>query len=494
MSTLSSRAQAIVVAFGQQPGVTQDQINNLQAVVSASPALIDQINDAVAQGHLRQIVPLANPHAAGEYDGQNNAMRLPLVALTTPPLAAGPFNAGEVTFVLGHELQHGFNHAATVQAYRDFNNEAAQVAQSQSAVHDYTAATSKLINANRRDEASAEISGWNAIASAVKSANPNATLADIYNQEPGRMRDFIDRVGGATGYTYTLKPNLSINPDLTLSATPANVEAMGQNYFDKPPISPGGLGHHGNSDYANYYGAYAVGVAIQIERQHNPPTQGGATPQMTINLSHSRLTEKLMEENGINLGTNAQPQPYYDSSLQPPALHHFDHTSTTHAHVPIAAREAEGMNAPSLETSEVESSRQHANQPNHSDHALYRQIRTGVEQLDSRSHNAWDESSERMTASLLVLAKQNGLERVDHVVLSEQRGNLQKGENVFLVQGQLADPAHTRAMMKTNDAMSAPEADSYRTLEALNQQRAQQQVQEPAMEQQQEAQRRTMTM
>ena len=99
-----------------------------------------------------------------------------------------------------------------------------------------------------------------------------------------------------------------------------------------------------------------------------------------------------------------------------------------------------------------------------------------------------------MTASLLGLAKQNGLERVDHVVLSEQRGNLQKGENVFLIQGQLADPAHTRAMMKTNDAASTPEADSYRNLEAFNLRKAQEQVQQPAMEQQQEAQRRTMTM
>ena len=395
--------------------------------------------------------------------------------------------------MLGHELQHGFNHAATVQAYRDFHSEANRVAQSQSNAHDYTAATDKLINANRRDEAGAEIAGWNAIVSAVRRTNPNPTLTDIYNQEPGRMRDFIDRVGSHPSYTYTLRHNLILNPDLTLGATPSNIEAMGQNFFDKTPVNTQ-LGKHGNSDYANYYGAYAVGVAVQVERRHNPPIQGGAMPQMTINLSHSRLTEKLMEKNGINLGTNAQPQPYYDSSLQPPALHHFDHTATTHAHVPIAAQEAESRDAPLLKTSEVESSRQHPNQPNHPNHALYRQIRTGVEQLDSRDHHAWDESSERMTASLLVLAKQNGLERVDHVVLSEQRGNLQKGENVFLVQGQLADPAHTRAVMKTNDAMSTPEADSYRNLEALNQQKAQEQTQQPAMEQQQDAQRRTMTM
>jgi len=94
MSTLSSQAQAIVTAFGQRSDVTQDQINNLQAVINASPALVDQINDAVAHGHLRQIVPLINSHAGGEYDGQNKAMRLPLAKLSTPQPGAPPFNAG----------------------------------------------------------------------------------------------------------------------------------------------------------------------------------------------------------------------------------------------------------------------------------------------------------------------------------------------------------------------------------------------------------------
>ena len=283
-----------------------------------------------------------------------------------------------------------------------------------------------------------------------------------------------------------------INADQTISATPSNIETMGQNFFDKTPVNTQ-LGLHRNSDYANYYGAYAVGVAAQLERQHNPPTQGRAMPQMTINLSQSRLTEELMEEVGINLGANTQPQPYYDSSTQPPALHHFNHTATTHAHIPIAAQEAERRQAEATNAAEVKSDRR-PDQPSHPDHALYQQIRTGVEKLDSRSHRPWDETSERMTASLLVLAKQNGLERVDHIVLSEQRGNLQKGENVFLVQGQLADPAHTRAMMKTNDAMSTPEADSYRNLEALNQQKVQEQSLQPVMEQQQEVHRRTMTM
>lgn len=493
MPTLSPQAQAIVAAFGHQPGVTSDQVNNLQAVINASPVLIDQINNSVAAGHLQQFAPLAHANAGGEYDGHNKVMRLPLAMLTTPSPGQPPFNAGEPTFVLGHELQHGFNHAATSQAYRDFFHEASQKAQEPALPHDYTAATGRLIAANRRDEAGAEIAGWNAVVDRVKSTHSNPTLKDIYEEQPGRMKDFIDRSLGSAPHTHTLKPNLTLNPDFSLGATTPNLEAMGQNYFDKTPSNTG-LGHHGNSDYANYYGAYAVGVAADLERHYNPPQPGVTSPPMAMNLSQLRLTEKLMEENGINLGTNTQPMPYLDSSTTPSTAGLFQHTLTTYQHtVPIAAQALEAEMAV-LRQQRAGLPRPDPSQAGHPDHGLYQQIRTGVEQLDSGHHRTWDETSERMTASLLVLAKQDGLERVDHVVLSEQRRNLQKGENVFLVQGQLADPAHTRAMMKTKDAMSTPEVDSYRNLEALNQQKTQEQVRQPAMEQQQEAQRRTMTM
>jgi len=494
MPTLSPQAQAMVIAFGHQPGVTPDQANNLQAVINASPVLIDQVNNAVAAGHLQQFAPLTHANAGGEYDGQSKAMRLPLAMLTTPSPGQPPFNAGEPTFVLGHELQHGFNHAATTQAYQTFFNEARQKAHEPAGPRDYTAATANLVAANRRDEAGAEIAGWNAVVDRVKGTNPHPTLQDIYDAEPGRMADFIDQSLSGAPYTYTLRSNLTLNPDLTLSASAANLEAMGQNYFDKAPANTK-LGHHGNSDYANYYGAYAVGVVADLERHYNPPQRGVASPQMALDLSQLRLTEKLMEENGINLGTNTQPMPYFDSSTTPPTAGLFQHTQTTHQHtIPIAAQALE-VERTALRQQGTTLQRSDPSQADHPDHALYQQIRSGVEKLQPHPGRNDDPASEgRMTASLLVLAKQSGLERVDHVVLSEQRGDLQKDENVFLVQGQQADPAHARTMMKTNDAVSAPEVDSYRTLDTINQQKAQQQVQELDTEQHQEAHRRSMTM
>ncbi|WP_329752962.1 XVIPCD domain-containing protein [Stenotrophomonas maltophilia] len=101
------------------------------------------------------------------------------------------------------------------------------------------------------------------------------------------------------------------------------------------------------------------------------------------------------------------------------------------------------------------------------DRSLYRQIRAGVERLDAESGKQWDESSQRMSASLLVLAKEQGLSRVDHVVLNSPTESLARGEKVFVVEGAMDDPAQRRGAMNTMDALRTPEAESLHRAEAL---------------------------
>ncbi|MCO7472134.1 hypothetical protein NJG16_18870 [Stenotrophomonas maltophilia] len=114
------------------------------------------------------------------------------------------------------------------------------------------------------------------------------------------------------------------------------------------------------------------------------------------------------------------------------------------------------------------------------DRALYMQIRAGVERLDAEHGKPWDESSQRMTASLLVLAKEQGLSRVDHVVLNNPTESLARGERVFIVEGAMDDPAHRRGHMNTMDALRAPEAESLQRADALSQSQAASLEQQPA--------------
>lgn len=99
-------------------------------------------------------------------------------------------------------------------------------------------------------------------------------------------------------------------------------------------------------------------------------------------------------------------------------------------------------------------------QPSHPDHALYLQIREGVEELDAKHGRSFDEASERMTASLLVLAKDNDLSRVDHVLVSNATATHPAGHTLFVVQGEASDPAHLRASMPTAEAAQTPVQES----------------------------------
>lgn len=94
--------------------------------------------------------------------------------------------------------------------------------------------------------------------------------------------------------------------------------------------------------------------------------------------------------------------------------------------------------------------------PEHPDHALYQQIREGVAKLDEAHGRSYDQTSERLTGSLMVLAKSNGLDNVDHVVLSQPTESQPGGQNVFVVQGELDNPGHQRAGMPTAQAVKTP--------------------------------------
>lgn len=84
------------------------------------------------------------------------------------------------------------------------------------------------------------------------------------------------------------------------------------------------------------------------------------------------------------------------------------------------------------------------------------QIREKVAELDAAHGRTSDPTSEQLSASLYVLAKQNGLSRVDHVMLSDRTQNSAAAENIFVVQGERNDPGHLRASMPTALAAQTP--------------------------------------
>lgn len=260
------------------------------------------------------------------------------------------------------------------------------------------------------------------------------------------------------------------------------------------------LGPHGHSDYANNYGAGIVARAIWFERTVAVPKHGGAS-RMHLNLHQLGVNEKLMEENGIYIVPNSTAsQAYFDTSTHPPTAGRFDHTfdgPNKHQHLPVDAPGQAAKQAPGFPHDVSASSQTPAPAaPNTMDeHPILLQSQAAVDRLDRSLGRTPDEASARMSASLARLACESGLTRIDHVVLSRRTDTAPEGENVFVVQGRLDDPAHLTAHMKTTTATQTPVQESLQRLYEVDRtmaQQAQSVSQEP--QSQAESQRRSMTM
>jgi hypothetical protein len=103
-----------------------------------------------------------------------------------------------------------------------------------------------------------------------------------------------------------------------------------------------------------------------------------------------------------------------------------------------------------------------ATQPGHPDHALLVQSVAAVSRLETKLHRAPDLSSDRLATGVAVAAKQAGLQRVDHVVLSD------RGDYAFAIQGDLNSPARHMARIDTKAVTNTPVDASLMQINALN--------------------------
>ncbi|TKR33901.1 hypothetical protein FCE95_06420 [Luteimonas gilva] len=329
MASLSKESIELINRFGRQPGVEPEQAAALETIICSSDVLARLLNLAVSIGCIKHISLLPQgAHAGGQYVSSDDSIRIELGALKRPY---------DAIFLLGHEIQHSLNKSSLEEAIERFRISVSSISRSTLPVHDYTEAIDGLISAHRYDEAKAEIAGWNALVASVREKNPSAELSDVYVAAPYRAADFVDFSGEhPRNYSYTPKSNITLNTDLSLEATKPNIEAMGKNFFDAPELAK--IGDLGKSNYATYYGVEALEFCIAQERAN--AKLFGEKPKMRVDLDRLGLSEKLLEEEGLNLGRSKVPQPYYDTDLSPAGLRYFDHTQGgryDHQYVPQAA-------------------------------------------------------------------------------------------------------------------------------------------------------------
>jgi hypothetical protein len=476
------RVQAMVAEFGGKTyadaagashPVTPDMLKNLQGTLNNSPALAEEIKraatttDPLQPSHrILESFAFTKPGdgVGGSFNAPNHAMNLVSESLISRGAhSVGSYNPHDLTFVIGHEVQHGFNAQAAAQARATFVTDVRAMAATPSPVHDYTALVEQHIQSGRDDEAGAQIAGWNALRSRVQHDQGSVTLTDFYNALPARTADFIEPHGAG----FVPHANVQLNPDLSMPHTPANVTGMGHNYFDRPTaahLQPGdtrnpmGLGHGRAEDYPNYYAGWAVAVIGSEERAAVHPR--GVTPQVQINMAQAGLYEDMMEKAGLNLAPSKQSVPYLDSSTQPAVPHRFDHTTDgphQYQSVPITPTRLDDAN--------------------HPDHALFQQVRGHVVALDHSMGRTPDAHTDQLASAAAVQARADGLHRIDQVALSTD------GQRLWAVQTSPGRTDHLfdlRTSVPTSEAMTPMHGSAAKWPEAMQQfqqSQTQQQVQ-----------------
>jgi len=416
---LSPQANAIVADFGKQTGVPEYE-QNLRNAIDRSPVLMDEVNRAVADGGLKrfELMPAgSDPNTAGQYNPEAHTVELHPDAISSSPGAANQNLREGLTNTLAHEVQHALNAKRIEQAEDRFQNELEKVASSPQRDHDYTKPIGNMLKENLRDEAEGRIAGWNADVSAARQEFAKAgrgplTLEDIYKRNGTDASEFIDVGRGENGAkTYTLKSNLNLNPDLSMSPNEANIQGITKNVLTSHDLA---MGARGTSEYGNYYGAGLVSEAVKAERAYNVGRPAGERSEMSVNLAELGLDRRTLEQNGLALGVDRSAMPFLDKSTNPPTPSHFHDTRDTHQFVAEPQKQHQGP--------------ARLDDPAHPDHGMFQQARGHVHELDRQLGRAPDQHSDNIASAVAVSARADGLSRIDQVALSED------GSKLFAVQ------------------------------------------------------------
>ena len=118
--------------------------------------------------------------------------------------------------------------------------------------------------------------------------------------------------------------------------------------------------------------------------------------------------------------------------------------------------------------------------PNHPDHALYKQALVGMEKLPASTFRN-EQERQNAAASVAFEAKVSGLNKIDNVALSTN------GSGLFAVQGAMNDPAHHRIYVDKIQAAAQP-------MEKSTQQMQQDDLLPMQLSQAQEQQKKTLAM
>ena len=277
-----------------------DRRADIEAAIMGSPHLRQIMTDAVNAGTLEHIrMGVQDANEGGHYDDSMRAIYLSPDSFADPVLKSRPEQRLDmITSTLGHETGHAlYADKARKELYFTTGSITDGIrAAGPGGEFDATGLVGAYISDARRNEAQAEIHGWDALASRI----------EYTNSAPPSRDEMLRRAEASTGCigrdhkdVRQLATGIVLDSDMHMSDTrlpkagPINLEPVAKCHFDNPRTS---LGAGGAANYTNYYGAYLVQqLADDTRNWVNPPT-------IKMDMAKLGLDKTQLESTGLRLG------------------------------------------------------------------------------------------------------------------------------------------------------------------------------------------------
>jgi hypothetical protein len=419
---------------------------DVEDAILSSPFLLRRLAEEVNAHRLEHIrLQPSGEHSGGHFDKESKAIYLNPDVFTKYPEKSKTLD--RITYVLGHEVGHSGMAPAQEAALKTFSHtvDKAFWTESDRSTIDLTDAAERYLLQTRRDESHATISAINALADRVDQEDPGRLSRTELLKRIYDVGSCVTQVGD----DYILAPGISLNPDQRIMiGTPAtaspNMEAVGRCYYDASI----GLGRHGDSDYAHFYGKTVI-EAIASSSRHFERTTGQEAVLISLDFERLGLNRQQLERNGLNLGgENFAILDRGPSRADNLVLKHDPTAVSPDSPIQFANGRAYGGSAPVADALRAPD----ITDRNHLGHPRYQKALDAIERSpnippDTFTGERLQQAAANLAYTSLASADrpQGGqnerLDRIDFVVFNKDRSGLIAG------QGEMGDPASKMAFL-----------------------------------------------
>jgi hypothetical protein len=232
--------------FGKNHHLNANQYSYIIEIMTSSPKLVEQFNYASSHGEnyrnshfIKNLDFTPDDIAVGAiYDADNSTLSINKNELSISTSTKNKFN---LIFIVAHETRHALNRDKTLEAKAAIPENLKS--QLQSAHGDLNIPFSSYIAWRRKDEAQAQIAGFNAVVSALEKQGIIPTPENIYNSLPEKTASFfIEKEFINNQPTFKFKngyfPKNAKNTFLDENNL-TTLETAAQNYYDIPAPKQG---------------------------------------------------------------------------------------------------------------------------------------------------------------------------------------------------------------------------------------------------------------